>query len=65
MLDFVTYTTSRERLGSPIYTEERSPQFDTVGPFYDEEGRETVGSRIGRYLSFAIMIGFIFYLWAR
>jgi|GraSoiStandDraft_5_1057265.scaffolds.fasta_scaffold15354_3 hypothetical protein len=65
MFDSETYTTSRDRLGTPIYAETQEPDRYEFGPFYDEEGNETIGSKIGGYLSLLLMIGFIFYLWAR
>ncbi|MHB9309948.1 hypothetical protein ACW0S9_08825 [Fusobacterium polymorphum] len=65
MKDYDTYMITRNNMENPIYVEESCRRSFQVGPFYDEEGNETTGSKIGGYLSLFLMIGFIFYLWAR
>lgn len=64
MLDFENYSRTRERLGTPLYVEENSPALSQIGPFYDDEGNETVGSKVGRWLAIVLAAAFIFYLWA-
>lgn len=59
-----TYLITKNNAAGPIYVEARDTTVE-LPRFYDADGNETKGSRIGRLLSFIIICGFLIYLWAR
>lgn len=64
MYDLETYLATKDNLSGPVYVSNTEDQPGGSRRIFDEHGRETLGSTIGRVLSFAILIGLIFYLWA-
>ena len=64
MYDIDMYLITKDNPAGPIYVEKHNPALDEDRRFYDQDGNETKGSRIGRYLSYAVLAALLIWIWA-